>query len=42
MPTYFLDTSTLVKRHVAEPGYAWAEALCNEQSGTIPRISAIT
>jgi uncharacterized protein len=29
MATYFLDTSALVKRHVAEPGHAWVRALCN-------------
>ena len=28
MTTYFLDSSALVKRHVAEPGHAWVRALC--------------
>ncbi len=33
MATYFLDTSALVKRHVAEPGHAWVRALCNPRAG---------
>lgn len=28
MATYFLDTSALVKRHIAEQGWAWIRALC--------------
>jgi predicted nucleic acid-binding protein len=39
MATYFLDTSALVKRHVAEPGHAWVEALCNPGGGNTIVIS---
>lgn len=28
MASYFLDTSALVKRHVAEPGHAWIRSVC--------------
>jgi diadenosine tetraphosphate (Ap4A) HIT family hydrolase len=33
MATSFLDTSALVKRHVAESGYAWIETLCDPHTG---------
>jgi predicted nucleic acid-binding protein len=33
MARYFLDSSALVKRHVAEPGHAWVVALCNPSAG---------
>ncbi len=33
MPTYFLDTSALVKRHIAEPGHAWVRAVCDPGAG---------
>lgn len=33
MATYFLDTSALVKRHVAELGHSWVRALCSPRSG---------
>ena len=29
MPTYFLDTSALIKRHIGEPGHKWVESLCD-------------
>lgn len=35
MAEYFLDTSALVKRHVAEPGHAWVQAMCNVHAGNI-------
>ncbi len=39
MSTYFLDTSALVKRHVAEPGHTWVEALCNPSASNSIVIS---
>lgn len=33
MPTYFFDTSALVKRHIREPGHAWVNGLCNPSAG---------
>lgn len=33
MASYFLDTSALVKRHIAEPGHAWVRALCDPSTG---------
>ena len=33
MPSYFLDTSALVKRHIAEPGHAWVRTLCDPTAG---------
>ena len=42
MPTYFLDTSALVKRHVAEPGHTWTETLCDEQSGNTIVIAEVS
>jgi uncharacterized protein len=41
MPTYFLDTSVLVKRHVAEPGHAWIESLCDPAAGNTVVISEV-
>lgn len=41
MPTYFLDTSALVKRHVAEPGHAWMRALCNPRVGNTIVVAEI-
>jgi uncharacterized protein len=41
MPTYFLDTSALVKRHVAEPGHAWIESLCDPAAGNTVVISKV-
>lgn len=33
MATYFLDSSALVKRQVAETGHAWVKALCRPRAG---------
>ncbi len=33
MATYFFDTSALVKRHIAEPGHAWVESICDPSAG---------
>jgi uncharacterized protein len=41
MPTYFLDTSALVKRHVAEPGHAWVESICDPTAANIVVISEV-
>ncbi|MGO8947823.1 MAG: type II toxin-antitoxin system VapC family toxin [Ktedonobacterales bacterium] len=38
MSTYFLDTSALVKRPVAEPGHAWIESLCDPATGNTVAI----
>lgn len=39
MALYFLDTSALVKRYVAESGSAWVMALCDPASGHVVVIS---
>jgi predicted nucleic acid-binding protein len=39
MAVYFLDTSALVKRYVAETGSAWVTALCDPAAGHIIVIS---
>jgi uncharacterized protein len=41
MATYFLDTSALVKRHVAEPGHAWVRALCSLPVGNTIVVSEV-
>jgi len=44
MAHYYLDSSALVKRYVAEPGTAWIENLCDAGSGHtiyIVRISGV-
>lgn len=41
MPTYFLDTSALVKRHVSESGHAWVQALCDPGAGATLVISEL-
>ena len=41
MTTYFLDTSALVKRHVAEPGHVWIESLCDPAAGNTVVISEV-
>jgi predicted nucleic acid-binding protein len=41
MPTYFLDTSALVKRHVAEPGHTWVESICDRTAANIVVISEV-
>jgi uncharacterized protein len=33
MPSFFLDTSALVKRQITEPGHAWVHALCMPSAG---------
>ncbi len=42
MPTYFLDTSALVKRQVPETGHVWVRSLCNPRSGNVIVISEAT
>ena len=41
MPTYFLDTSALVKRHVLEKGHIWIDDLCRSGAGNIIVISEV-
>jgi predicted nucleic acid-binding protein len=41
MPTYFLDTSALVKRHVAEIGHAWVRSLCDPRIGNTLVVSEL-
>ena len=41
MATYFLDTSAVVKRQVAETGHAWVEALCRPGAGHVIAISEL-
>lgn len=41
MPSYFLDTSALVKRQIAEPGHLWVRALCAPGTGNIISIAEI-
>lgn len=41
MATYFLDTSTLVKRHITESGHQWIEALCDPPAGNTIVISEL-
>lgn len=41
MATYFLDTSAVVKRQVAETGHAWVEALCRPGAGHVIVISEL-
>lgn len=33
MATYYLDTSTLVKRQASETGHLWVRTLCSRRSG---------
>ncbi len=35
MASYFLDTSALVKQHVAETGHAWVRAICAPTAGNV-------
>ncbi|MFQ5856939.1 MAG: type II toxin-antitoxin system VapC family toxin [Anaerolineae bacterium] len=35
MPMFFLDSSAIVKRYVAEPGSAWVRALCDDEDSVI-------
>jgi hypothetical protein len=42
MATYFLDTSALVKRYVAEVGSAWVTALSDPSAGNVCQIAAAT
>lgn len=41
MASYFLDTSALVKRHVAETGHAWVRAVCDPSAGNTLFIAEI-
>jgi len=41
MATYFLDTSALVKRHIAEPGHAWVQGICDPSAGHSIVISEV-
>ena len=41
MTTYFLDSSALVKRHVAEPGHAWPLQITDPEAGNVIVISAV-
>ncbi|MGH2516356.1 MAG: type II toxin-antitoxin system VapC family toxin [Ktedonobacterales bacterium] len=42
MPAYFLDTSAVVKRQIAEPGHTWVRALCSPDAGNSIAIAEIT
>ena len=42
MPHYFLDSSGLVKRYVAEAGSGWVQSLCAPDAGNTTYISRIT
>jgi predicted nucleic acid-binding protein len=42
MAHYFLDSSGLVKRYVAETGSGWVQSLCAHDHGNIINISRIT
>jgi predicted nucleic acid-binding protein len=42
MGTYFLDTSALIKRYVAEPGQTRLAGLCDPQAGNAVFISQAT
>jgi len=35
MPTYYLDSSAVVKRYVAEAGSAWVRGICQETANAI-------
>jgi hypothetical protein len=35
MPTYYLDSSALVKRYVAESGSDWVQAICEDAKNAI-------
>jgi predicted nucleic acid-binding protein len=35
MPSYYLDSSAVVKRYVNESGSAWIQALCQDQDNAI-------
>jgi len=42
MAIYFLDTSAIVKRYIAEPGQAWVLSLCDPAQQHDLYISQIT
>lgn len=42
MPTFFLDTSALVKRYASERGTQWIQGLCDPASGNLIAISQAT
>lgn len=39
MGAYFLDTSALIKRYIAEPGHLWMTELCHPEQGNSLSIS---
>ena len=42
MPTYFLDSSAIAKRYVAEVGSAWITALTDPRSRNVCWLAAVT
>jgi predicted nucleic acid-binding protein len=42
MPTYFFDSSALIKRYVNEPGSVWVQTLCEPSAGNHMLIARIT
>jgi len=42
MAHYFLDSSGLVKRYIAEAGSSWVQSLCTPDAGNTLYISCIT
>lgn len=42
MAAYYLDSSALVKRYLAETGSAWVQALCHPASGNELYLARIT
>lgn len=42
MPTYFLDSSAIAKRYVAEVGSAWVTALTDPSSRNVCWLAAVT
>jgi uncharacterized protein len=42
MATYFLDSSAIIKRYVAEQGQVWIAALCNPVQGHELYIAQVT
>jgi predicted nucleic acid-binding protein len=42
MPSYYFDTSALVKRYVVEVGSSWIQAVVAQQSGQMIYTSVLT
>jgi predicted nucleic acid-binding protein len=42
MATYFLDSSAIIKRYVAEKGQVWVATLCNPAQGHELYIAQVT